>query len=540
MSPPVEAVTSRLRQTWIRWWTFSIWTSLVISAGISLGILALFVMADAIFRLPQDVLVASFVAWAGMSLAAFSILIARLKRGKRTLAATARRVELAFPELESQLINIVQFADSDDPYRQAALAQAAAAVADFPFAQAASRENRWRRFSLCMQTPRDLLDSSLVLVAILGLVLLMNAIVPTWASSTRRLLHPFTFVPSVGSVKIAEVSPGDSEVLIGSTLQISARIENPAAKPLAATLFVRQADNDKPETAVAMLPGEDNRTYLAALPQVLSPLVYRLQIGDSQTRPYRVSVYEKPTIDEVEVTYDFPAYLERPRATVKQNHADLEAPQFTEAELKIHPSTPIARGHLLVAGETIDGQVTEDGRTLVARLRIEETTMFTVRLFTAGGHTDPQPRLDRIKVLADAPPAVQLVEPAREARVAVGGKPQIVVRASDDYGLGLVRIETRSNVEGTAETGTEVKTLAEWTKFATPGVLLSHPLDLDPGRFKAGQTVWVRAVAQDRRRLDLPKLEARTAGVANPLATDPDRGGRDQDRVRHGPARPLA
>ena len=69
-----------------------------------------------------------------------------------------------------------------------------------------------------MQTPRDLLDSSLVLVAILGLALLMNAIVPTWASSTRRLLHPFTFVPSVGSVKIAQVSPGDSEVLIGSSL----------------------------------------------------------------------------------------------------------------------------------------------------------------------------------------------------------------------------------------------------------------------------------------------------------------------------------
>ena len=296
MSPQVEAVTSSLRQTWIRWWTFSIWTALVISAGISLGILALFVMADAIFRLPQGVLVASFVAWAGMSLAAFSILIARLKKGKRTLAATARRVELAFPELESQLINIVQFADSDDPFRQAALAQAAAAVADFPFDQAASRENRWRRFSLCMQTPRDLLDSSLVLVAIVALVLLMNAIVPTWASSTRRLLHPFTFVPSVGSVKIAEVSPGDGEVLIGSTLQISARIENPASKALPATLFVRQADNDKPETAVAMLPGEDNRTYLAALPQVLTPLDYRLQIGDSQTRPYRVSVYEKPTI----------------------------------------------------------------------------------------------------------------------------------------------------------------------------------------------------------------------------------------------------
>ena len=46
--------------------------------------------------------------------------------------------------------------------------------------------------------------------------------------------------------------------------------------------------------------------------------------------------------------------------------------------------------------------------------------------------------------MADAPPTVQLVEPARETRVAVGSKPPIVVRASDDYGLGEVRIESAS------------------------------------------------------------------------------------------------
>ena len=31
--------------------------------------------------------------------------------------------------------------------------------------------------------------------------------------------------------------------------------------------------------------------------------------------------------------------------------------------------------------------------------------------------------------------------------MAVGSKPPIVVRASDDYGLGEVRIESRSNLE---------------------------------------------------------------------------------------------
>ena len=61
-----------------------------------------------------------------------------------------------------------------------------------------------------------------------------------------------------------------------------------------------------------MLPDETGGKYVAALSQVLAPLQYRLQIGDTQTQLYKVAVYEKPTVAEVEAAYEFPAYLERP------------------------------------------------------------------------------------------------------------------------------------------------------------------------------------------------------------------------------------
>ena len=198
--------------------------------------------------------------------------------------------------------------------------------------------------------------------------------------------------------------------------------------------------------------------------------------------------------------------LERPRETVKQNQGDLEAPQFTRAELRIHPSAPIARGHLMIEGQAVDGQVADDGKTLVAQLLLKDTTTYTIHLFTAGGHSDPQPRVNQVKVVTDAPPTVQLVEPARETTIAVGTKPDVVVRASDDYGLGQVRIETRDDAPTGDKSGLGVKTVASWTKFAVSGVVLDHPLELDPRAMKVGQTVWVRAAAQDRRQLELPEL----------------------------------
>ena len=518
MSPQAEVVTARLRKTWLQWWTFSFWSGAILAAAVSLATLVLFVLVDALLKLPQRALVSLFAVWAVLSLAAVAALLVRQQRGRRSLAATARRVELAFPELESHLINLVQFAGRDgletDPFRQAAITQSAAAVADFPFDQAATRENRWRRFLLCMQTPRDLFESFVLLALVLGLAVLCSAVVPAWGSSTRRILHPFTFVPSVGSVKIVKITPGDTEVLIGSSLQIAAEIDNPARKPLPATLFVRQAD--RPESAQAMLPDETGGKYVAALSQVLAPLYYRLQIGDTQTQLYEVAVHEKPTVAQVEAAYEFPAYLERPRETVKQNRGDLEAPQFTRAELRIHPSAPIARGHLMIEGNSIDGQVTDDGKTLVAQLLLKDTTTYTIHLFTAGGHSDPQPRVNQVKVVTDAPPTVQLVEPARETTIAVGTKPNVVVRASDDYGLGQVRIETRDDAPTGDKSGRAVKTVASWTKFAASGVVLDHPLVLDPRAMKAGQTVWVRAVAQDRRQLELPELRLGPQESATP------------------------
>ena len=150
-------MTSRLRKTWLRWWTFSFWSGVVLAAAVSLACSCVLVLVDALLRLPQRVLVRVLRGLGRAEPGGDRGLVVRQRRGRRSLAATARRVELAFPELESHLINIVQFAGrdgaDDDPFREAAMAQSAAAVADFPFDQAAARESRWRRFAALHADP---------------------------------------------------------------------------------------------------------------------------------------------------------------------------------------------------------------------------------------------------------------------------------------------------------------------------------------------------------------------------------------------------
>ncbi len=115
---------------------------------------------------------------------------------------------------------------------------------------------------------------------------------------------------------------------------------------------------------------------------------------------------------EVSVTYRYPAYLKRKDETFKQKTADLEAPQYSVAQLRIQPSTPIAKGHILLEGKELLGRVEENGRLLAVEMPLLKNASFTIHLVNDAGHSDPDPRINRIEVIPDRPPSVELLKPS--------------------------------------------------------------------------------------------------------------------------------
>jgi len=509
MSPIAENILDRLDATRQRWWLFTLLSSAVGATCASLSVLLVFLTADALWRLPRTTLLVFFVVWLAISLALAAGLCRRLLSGQRSLEATARRVEAHFPELGSNLINVVQFAEDGRgdgaAFRAAALGQAAAAVGGVRFDRAADRVGRLQRFRFCMQTPRDLAESSAVLGLLVGLVLVGQMVFPTWGSAAHRLLAPWTFVPQVGAVEIVKVTPGDAEILIGSGLEIAATIRNPRGRPYAATVCIAAGD-ESAETRFPMTADKNHARYRLSVPTVTAPLRYRLEIGDSQTRVYRVGVRRKPIVAGVDVVYHFPPYLARDAQTVRGTSADLEAPQYTLAELRIRPSTPVVRGWVESRKTSYPGRVDRGGESVtIARLPMVTSGSYTIHLEDDAGHGDPEPRPNRSRVVPDRPPAVALLKPAKQSSAAPGETVTLVLRASDDYGLGRVRLEMRLD-DGKSPEATSaepVESLHAWSDLGgQKEVVLRHVLAPDPARFSPGRTMLVRAVAADRRSID--------------------------------------
>lgn len=535
MSPAAEQVIRRLDTARQQWWLFTLLTTAVLAASTSFGLLFAFMLADALVKFSQTGLMILGGIWLAATLALIGLVFRRLTRSQRSLEATARRVEAEIPELGSDLINVVQLSsdthNADRPFCEAAVNSAAARLDAVRFDQAARRESRWRRFLYCMQTPRDLGESFLVLVALILVASFSQTLLPSLGSAANRLMKPWDFVPSVGAVGEIKVAPGDAEILVGTGLEITAEIANATSEPYRATLFTKPADEK--ESSVSMKADENNRIFKVMIPSVVKPFQYRVEIGDSQSKVFAIGVREKPTVSEVEVTLRFPAYLGRSNETSMQKTADLEAPIYTEAELRIRPSVRIARGFVRTDGPQIDGRVEHGGGLLVVRMPLLKNGTFTVHLFNDAGHSDPDPRVNRIHVLPDNPPTVELLKPGRTETAAPGADLPVSVRAGDDHGVGRVRLEMKLRdsdapelssprppagegqvaraasqdkgvgqakaAEADAEPPTTVQ---EWTKFeGNTTVVLQRRIVLSADLVKPGQTLMLRAKAWDKRNL---------------------------------------
>lgn len=538
MPPMAQAVVRRLDEVRQRWWIFTLLTSLVLAASASLAVLLLFMFIDAMFTFSQWVLGTLFLVWTGITISLAWMVIRRMVRSQRTLEATARRIEAEFPELGSDLINLVQLAEDrkneNRAFCEAAVKQAAARLSGVFFENAAEKETRWERFRCCMQTARDLGEASALLAVLIGLAFLCHLMIPNWGSAGSRLMSPWKFVPSVGRVKILEVQPGDTELLVGANLAVTAKISNPDGQAYPAQLFVTY-EGEKQESALPMAPDPEakpaNTVYRGTVPSVMKPFQYRLEVGDSQSAIYTVKLCEKPAIQDVQIRIRYPSYLRRPEAVFEQRHADLEAPQYSEAELRIRPSAPIQRGWIQLEGKEYSGRVEqgEKGQELViSKLPLIRDSSFTIHLANAGG-ADPNPRVNRIRVIPDKPPTVEILKPARESRAAPGDVIEVLIRASDDYGIGRIRLDTllidaksaeQPEATETTESKSGEKEKAEppasksqerfapidpksWVKEKDfkPGnvVTLPYRLELPADKLKTGQVLVLRAVVWDER-----------------------------------------
>ncbi len=373
--------------------------------------------------------------------------------------------------------------------------------------------------------------AAVLVLSILGIVGTGGRLGP----AIDRFVHPFA-VALEPPVTIT-VEPGDTVLVSGDDLAVSATIEGPASSaPVLWYQFEGEAARERvmtvssedefrtdaaasgeapPETRSDTLSlveeespaganAEEPATprHVATLPDVRSHVRYSVRAGDDESEHYTARVIERPFVTGIRLDYEFPAYSGLLPRAVDENNGDITALAGTRVALTMTASKPLERADLIFESGA-SGNMTRLGpRTFVGDVVVRESTTYAIHVLDADELANADPPVYSIVSVRDEYPMVRIVEPGRDTEVPRGMELPLVVSALDDYGVSELRI--RYAIEGHAEEG--VLTIAKPKGRGERELMSEVTWDLSETGILPGSVLVYFAEVLDTDRVSGPKL----------------------------------
>ena len=412
-----------------------------------------------------------------------------LRRRHATHQCLAHYVEDHIPDLEQRLLTSLEFSEDELRFGRRGVSRQFIAR----LWQDAERQMLRQQREMESITPvgRSWLGFGLSAGAVLAVsvVLLTSG---TLRDSFSRLLWPFEAAEIVMQGEpppVIEIliEPGDMELQRGDGLTVAARVSG--AAPEAVTL--RLQDDNVNWRDVAMRRdggGSDGAAFSYYIPSLMEDTTYYVTFdqGDTQnSRQYRISVFDLPRVEQIDVAFDYPEYTGM-EDLLEEDGGDLIAPVGSAVEITVGFNKAVAEARLefdpaAEGADMPDLPLNIDGNTGAASFTLSQDGVYRVRAVDHSGLASSDPLDYYIRAIVDQPPELALRRPGRDQDVMPLEEVILEVDASDDY--GLTRFNLHYSVVGQDEA--EVDFLPEEQVRSVSGEQLIYLEDLavEPGDF---------------------------------------------------------
>ncbi len=309
------------------------------------------------------------------------------------------------------------------------------------------------------------------------------------------LLFPTVDAEAVNPYSVAVV-PGDVTIARGSDQIVSATLGGFEAAE--ASIFLR-GESEQSFRRLSMLPALEGGFEVMLL-GVGEPTEYFVEATGVRSPTFTVDVADLPYVDQIDLTYYFPRYTGLSPRTV-EDAGDVAALPGTVVELTIEPTMVTPGGQLLLDGESAAELEPKEDGTFTARFTVGENSFYSIELARATGELVPASPEYNIDVLSDLEPSINFSRPGRDMPASPIEEVYLEMRATDDYGIGDVRLVYSVN-------GGPEDTIAV---FETSGAPLSevstgHTLFLEEWELEPGDLVSYYALVRDNRSLGGDKV----------------------------------
>ena len=366
---------------------------------------------------------------AAMLVSALVWTLSQIRPASRT--EIARRIEQAFPELNSRLLAALEQTPEVSTGRLNVLQRQVIAEAVNH-----AQTHEWNHAISPRQMSRAIMGQSMALASFVVIGLLgMQATLKSVAAVPNPLAASPSFVAKEFPVI---VEPGDAELERGSSLLVLARFTGTPP----ADVHVVWSGSGKADNRLSLTKSLDDPVFATRLPIVKENLVYHIEFDGRQTPDYRITVYDLPALERADLHFQYPEYTHLPPATV-EDAFEASVVEGTQVRIVCRVNKPVVTARLVAAnGPALDLQLDSVSANTCAILLTPTTrSRWKLELVDDAGRKNRDPEDFRIDVVPNRVPDLKLTFPAKDIKVSPLEEVVIEATVVDDFGLletGLV------------------------------------------------------------------------------------------------------
>ncbi len=240
------------------------------------------------------------------------------------------------------------------------------------------------------------------------------------------------------------VSPGNLEIERGASQEIIATLRDDTDREV--VLVYKEGEDDWQKAP--MRKGLGETAFFAELPNIQAAVQYYVEVQDTRSDPYVLSLYEFPDVAQIDVTYRFPAYTGLPPRT-EEDAGDIRGLKGSTVTLNVHTTGAVATAELILDDDQrLPLQARGDG-LYQATLQLEDPHIYSVRLQDQQNKENKFPDEYQIVPIEDEQPYITITDPQRDVRTNALEEVLVAASAQDDFGVKDLRL--RFSVNGDDE-----------------------------------------------------------------------------------------
>ncbi len=350
----------------------------------------------------------------------------------RSLDSVARQVDRAHPSLQERCQTVTEFAQSKD---QPAIRGSEGMIRKVAQQTAAMSATVVPATVVSNQALMRAAKFFAAAAAVLALFFLVDF--PRAKVLSRRFFQPgadITLTRLQSKTGDLVAGKGENVTLEFTATGKATRSAILSLHPAAGRDEVVVLDKDAREST----PGASKFIYTANA--VTASFAYSARSGDGRTALYHVTVLERPTLAQVQLRIEAPAYSKLPVVTEKNLPRHLRALEGSKMEISFLPDQELAGLDLKFADGNLQHLEKGPDQHYHFNTVLSNTIAFEP-LLTNLRHLDNQsPPNCEIVVYQDQPPTVNITSPSDQITARPDDKIQIEFEARDDFGLARAEL----------------------------------------------------------------------------------------------------